>query len=132
MASRSSLVGNEKRSSRPKFANGTKHANGAKRTNGVKRANGVKRVTRRPNGAHAVAEHQPTNAPSAKTIGATLGSAFSGIALYYANRTWPGMITPDIAGAVTVAATFAIGWMVPPGAREGIIVTDHGRRMGIA
>ena len=123
MTSRSSRVSNEKRST-TKRANNTRHANGTKRANGMKRANGA----RRANGAHAVAEHQATYAPSTKTIGATLGSAVSGIALYYANRAWPGMITPDIAGIFTVAATFAVGWVVPPGAREGIVVTEHGRR----
>jgi hypothetical protein len=122
MASRSSRVSNEKRSTRPKHASVAKRASLAKRTNGVKRSNG----------AHAVTAHQPTYAPSTKTVGATLGSAVSGIALYYANRAWPGMITPDIAGIFTVAATFAVGWVVPPGAREGIVVTERGRRTATA
>jgi hypothetical protein len=122
MTSRSSHAGNAKRSTRPK------HASVAKRGNGSKRANGVKRA----NGAHAMTEHRPTYTPSRKTVGATLGSAVSGIALYFANRVWPGTITPDIAGAFTVAATFAIGWVVPPGAREAIVVTEHGRRTAMA
>ena len=70
--------------------------------------------------------------PARKTVGATLGSAISGIAIYYANRQWPGMVPHDVAGMLTVVATFAIGWIIPPGKREAIIATERGHRMAMA
>ena len=106
----------------------TQHSSrAAKRSSRTKRPNGAKR-----NGTRAVSDHRPTYAPSNKTVGATLGSAVSGIALYFANRAWPGMVTPEIAGMFTVVATFAIGWIVPPGEREGVVVTERGRRTAVA
>jgi hypothetical protein len=105
-----------------------KHQNIAKRPTFAKRQNGAKRAVavKRANGAHS--EQRATFAPSKKTIGATLGSAVGGIAIYLANRHWPGVVTPDIAGMVTVVATFAVGWVVPPGKREAIVVNERGRR----
>src|SRR5215467_5669212 len=100
-----------------------KRSAAARQTNAVKRSNGTKYAgaAKRGNGRNQVAEHHQTFRPSRKTIGATLGSAVSGIAIYYANRTWPGMVPHDVAGMFTVVATFAIGWIIPPSAREAII-----------
>ena len=94
----------------------------ARQSSAVKRSNGVKRA----NG------HRATYRPARKTVAATVGAAVGGIATYYANRVWPGMVTPDIAGVVTVVATFALGWVVPPGAREAIVKTAQGHRMASA
>ncbi len=33
---------------------------------------------------------------------------------------------------IAVVATFAVGWIVPPGAREAIIETERGHRMANA
>jgi len=74
----------------------------------------------------------PFSPANNKTMGATLGSAVGGIATFYANRAFPGIVTPEIAGLVTVVATFAVGWIVPPSAREAIIATEHGHVMASA
>ena len=122
MAKRSSRAFTAKRSATARQSNAVKRSNGAKHATAARRGNG---------GNHAV-EHRQTFRPSRKTVGATLGSAVSGIATYYANRAFPGMVTPEIAGLLTVVATFALGWVVPPGAGEAIIATEHGHRMASA
>ena len=111
----------------------TKRAAAARQPNAVKRSNGARTgATKRANGGNHAAEHRPTYRPSRKTMGATLGSAVSGIATFYVNRAFPGVVTPEIAGLVTVVATFALGWVVPPGASEAIVQTEHGHRMASA
>ena len=112
----------------------TKRSAAARQPNAVKRSNGARHAgaAKRGNGRDHAVEHQKTYRPSRKTMGATLGSAVSGIATYYANRAFPGMVTPEIAGLVTVVATFALGWVVPPRAGEAIIETERGRRMASA
>ncbi|HUI96493.1 MAG TPA: hypothetical protein VLX44_12125 [Xanthobacteraceae bacterium] len=111
------------------MTNPSRHASNTKRSNHRKPANGVKRgAAKRMNGAHPIADHRPTYAPSKKTVGATLGSAVGGLAIYVANHAWPGTVTPELAGMLTVIATFAVGWVVPPGAREAVVVTERGRR----
>ena len=112
----------------------TKRSAAARQPNAVKRSNGAKRAgaAKRSNGGNHATERHTTYRPSRKTVGATLGSAVSGIATYYANRAFPGMVTPEIAGFITVAATFALGWVVPPSGREAIVHTEHGHRMASA
>jgi hypothetical protein len=112
----------------------TRRSAAARQPNAVKRSNGAKHAgaAKRGNGHSQTIEHRPTFMPARKTIGATLGSAISGIAIYYANRTWPGMVPHDVAGMLTVVATFAIGWIIPPGKREAIIETERGHRMAMA
>ena len=106
----------------------------ARQPSAIKRSNGAKRAgaAKRGNGRNDAPEHRTTFRPSRKTMGATLGSAVSGIATYYANRAFPGMVTPEIAGFLTVAATFALGWVVPPRAGEAIVHTENGHRMASA
>jgi hypothetical protein len=99
-----------------------------KRSNGAKHANGKKRG----NGRNHAPEHRATYRPSRKTVGATVGSAVSGLAMFAANRYWHVSITPEIASMIAVAATFAVGWVVPPSAREAIIETARGHRMAFA
>jgi hypothetical protein len=112
----------------------TKRSAAARQPSAVKRSNGARHAgaAKRGNGRNHAAEHRTTYRPSRKTVGATLGSAVSGIATYYANRTFPGMVTPEIAGLFTVVATFALGWVVPPAAGEAIVATEHGHRMASA
>jgi len=112
----------------------TKRSAAARQPSAVKRSNGGRHAgaAKRGNGRNHAAEHRTTYRPSRKTVGATLGSAVSGIATYYANRAFPGMVTPEIAGLVTVVATFALGWFVRPGAGEAIVATEHGHRMASA
>jgi hypothetical protein len=69
-----------------------------------------------------------TYVPTNKTIGATVGSAVGGIIVYFVNRAWPGTITPEVAGMFTTVATFAVGYLVPPGQRETMVSTARGRR----
>ena len=103
-----------KRSKRPKHMNGAKPANG-----------------RDPAG-----EHRKTFKPSRKTTAATLGSAIAGLALFAANaiahKNGSAAVPAEMASMVTVVATFAAGWLIPPGAREAIIETERGRRMAVA
>jgi hypothetical protein len=101
----------------------------ARQPNAVKRSNGARHTGPAKRSRNPAVEKRATYRPSRKTMGATLGSAVSGIATYYANRAFPGMVTPEIAGFVTVVATFALGWVVPPRAGEAIIATEHGHRM---
>jgi hypothetical protein len=112
----------------------TRRSAAARQADPVKRSNGAKHAgaAKPANDRNHATEHRQTIRPSRKTMGATLGSAVSGIATYYANRAFPGMVTPEIAGLVTVVATFALGWAVPPSAREAIIETQHGHRMASA
>jgi hypothetical protein len=72
--------------------------------------------------------YRPTN----KTIGATVGSAASGVLVYFVNHFWPGTITPECASLLTVLATFGVGYLVPHGAREAIAATNHRRRAAVA
>jgi len=95
-----------------------------RRSRRTKQVNGARRGNRR---GHAI-DHRATFRPSRKTLGATLGSAVSALAAYYANRHWPGMVTSDMASMFTVAATFAVGWIIPPGRREAIVVNGRGRQ----
>jgi hypothetical protein len=111
----------------------TKRSAAARQPNAVKRSNGARNgAANSANGGNHAVDHRPTYRPSRKTMGATLGSAVSGIATFYVNRAFPGMVTPEIAGLVMVVATFALGWVVPPGAGEAIVQTEHGRRMATA
>jgi hypothetical protein len=112
----------------------TKRSAAARQPNPVKRSNGAKHAgaAKRANGRNQAIEHRPTYKPSRKTMGASLGSAVGGVAIYYANRLWPGMVTPEVAGVFTMAATFAVGWIVPPSAHEAIVETEHGRRTASA
>lgn len=122
MAQRSSRAATAKRSAT------TKRAAAARQPSAVKRSNGV----RRANGQNQQIEHRPTFRPSRKTLAATIGSAISAIALYYGNSGPTHVVSPEIAGMLTVAATFVVGWIVPPGARERIIETARGHRTATA
>jgi hypothetical protein len=83
---------------------------------------------REPHAAAARSSYMPTS----KTMAATVGSAAGGIFVYFVNKFSPGMISPEIAGMVTVVATFAIGYLVPHGPRETIVATPRGRRAAVA
>src|SRR5438270_13913468 len=105
----------------------TRRSAPARQPNPIKRSDGAKRAgaAKRSNGRNGATELRTTYRPSRKTMGATLGSAVSGIASYYANRDFPGMVTPDIAGFRTVHVTFALGWVVPLADGEAIDQTEH-------
>jgi hypothetical protein len=77
-------------------------------------------------------DHHATNRPTRKTVGAAVGSAASGIAIYYVNRKWPGMVPEQIAPMFSVVATFALAWIVPPGLRERTVAGKRGRRTATA
>ena len=83
---------------------------------------------------HHVAHHKQheTYFPTHKTIGATVGSAAGGVLVYFINHFWPGTITVECASMITVLATFAIGYLVPHGAGEAIVVTNNRRRAATA
>ncbi len=76
MARHSSRTTTAKRSSAARQSATVKRSNDAKHGNGGKRANGRN---------HA-AGHRATYRPSRKTVGATLGSAVSGLAIVAVNR----------------------------------------------
>jgi hypothetical protein len=82
--------------------------------------------------AHAHHGSARTYRPTNKTIGATVGSAASGVLVYFVNHLWPGTITAECAGLLTVLATFGIGYVVPHGARDAIVVTNNRRRAATA
>jgi hypothetical protein len=112
----------------------TKRSAAVRQPTAVKRSNSARQAgaAQRSNGRNRPPEHRATFRPSRKTVGATLGSAVSGIAIFAANRYWHVPISPDIASMIAVAATFAVGWVVPPGAREAIVQTEHGHRTASA
>jgi hypothetical protein len=112
----------------------TKRSAPARQPSAIKRSNGARRAgaTKRGNGRDQVTGHRATYRPSRKTVGATLGSAVSGLAIFAANRYWHVAITPEIASTIAVAATFAVGWIIPPGAREAIVETERGHRTASA
>jgi hypothetical protein len=111
-----------KRSAAARQLNPVKRSTRAKRRNGVQRANGRK----------SPIEHRKTLAPSRKTLAATVGSAIAAVALYFANSNGTHAVPPEMASLVTVAATFAAGWLIPPGAREALIETERGLRSAVA
>jgi hypothetical protein len=122
MTKRTSRAKPAKRSAAARQSTAVKRSNGAKHANGKKRGNGRTPAT----------EHHATYRPSRKTVGATVGSAVSGLAIFAASRYWHITITPEVASMIAVAATFAVGWVVPPSAREAIIETARGHRMAFA
>ena len=77
---------------------------------------------------------QPTYIPTNKTIGATVGSAVGVIIVWLINeylRTPQTPLPVGIEGAITVLVTFALGYFVPHGARESILVTGDGAKAAV-
>jgi hypothetical protein len=132
-----------KRSTRTTIVKRSRRAATVKRA-AARQSTAVKRSRRtRPmngataaNGGHAAGEHRKTYKPSRKTVAATVGSAVAALALYAANtfaqKSGSPAVPAEMASLVTVVATFAAGWFIPPGAREAIIETERGHRMAIA
>ena len=96
-----------------------------KRSKRARQINGAKRANRNP-----ASEHRTTYRPARKTMAATLGSAIAALALYVANsfahKNGSPAVPAEMASVVTVVATFAAGWLIPPGAREALIATGRG------
>jgi hypothetical protein len=130
-----------KRSTRAATVKGSRRAATVKRSAAARQPAAVKRSKRKPmNGAkpanrNPVGEHRKTFKPSRKITAATIGSAIAALALYAANafahKNGSPAVPAEMASMVTVVATFAAGWLIPPGAREAIIETERGHRMAV-
>jgi len=121
-----------KRSARTAAAKRSRRAGKVKRSAAARQPAAVKHSKRRP----GASEHRTTFRPSRKTTAATLGSAIAGLALFAVNaiahKNGSAAVPAEMASMVTVVATFAASWLIPPGAREAILATDHGHRTAIA
>jgi hypothetical protein len=135
MTKRSARVATVKRSRR---AATVKRSAAARQPAAVKRSKRTKLVngTKPANGRNPADGHRRTFKPSRKTTAATIGSAIAALALYAANsfahKNGSPAVPAEMASMVTVLATFAAGWLIPPGAREAIIETERGHRMAVA
>ncbi len=104
----------------------------------VKRSRRIRRMNRATpaDGRNDAGERRKTYKPSRKTMAATIGSAVAALALYAANafaqKSGSPAVPAEMASMVTVVATFAASWLIPPGAREAIIETEHGHRTAVA
>jgi hypothetical protein len=79
------------------------------------------------NGSPAPGAPQQTYVPTNKTIGATVGSALGVIVVWLINTYVVKEPLPvGIEGAITVLITFILGYFVPHGAKETIIVAPDG------
>jgi hypothetical protein len=132
-----------KRSTRAATVKGSRRAATVKRSAAARQPAAVKRSKRtkpmngaKPANRNPVGEHRKTFKPSRKTTAATIGSAIAALALYAANafahKNGSPVVPAEMASMVTVVATFAAGWLIPPGAREAIIETERGHRMAVA
>jgi hypothetical protein len=121
-----------KRSARATTVKRSRRAATVKRSATARQPTAVKRSRRaaKANGRGHASERRPTYKPSRKTTAATLGSAAAALVLYVANtlahKNGAPAVSGEMAGLVTVAATFAASWLIPPGAREAIIETARG------
>jgi hypothetical protein len=81
------------------------------------------------NAAPASIPPAQTYVPTNKTIGSTVGSAVGVIVVWLINEYVRPLDSPlpvEIQGAITVLVTFALGYLVPPGKREAVLVTANG------
>jgi hypothetical protein len=133
-----------KRSTRAVAVKGSRRAAKVKRSVAARQPAAVKR-SKRPkqmngakpaNGRDPAGEHRKTFKPSRKITAATLGSAIAGLVLVVVNavahKNGSNAVPTEMASMVTVVATFAAGWLIPPGAREAINETERGHRMAVA
>jgi hypothetical protein len=129
-SARAATVKGSRRAATVKRSAAARQTAAVKRSKRTKPMSGAKPANRTPGGAH-----RKTFRPSRKITAATIGSAIAALALYAANafatKNGSPAVPAEMASMVTVVATFAAGWLIPPGAREAIIETERGHRMAV-